>query len=102
MLVDAQADHITFQMIGAWNLVNQVIDSYTLWTQPQAHIPDAPKGLTESAVASDTVKLSWTDMSSNESGFKIEKSLDGTVFLPATTTGRNAMRGSVTGLLPGL
>src|SRR5438132_1572365 len=51
MLVDAQADHLTFQFIGAWDHAGQVIDSYTLYAQPAAHLPDPPSGLTASAVA---------------------------------------------------
>src|SRR5207244_7518035 len=78
MLVDAQADHITFQFIGAWDHAGQVIDSYTLYAQPAAHLPDAPSGLAAVAVAANQVNLSWTDNSSNETGFKIEQSLDGT------------------------
>src|SRR5207237_4377339 len=31
MLVEAQADHLTFQFIGAWDHAGQVIDSYPLY-----------------------------------------------------------------------
>ena len=39
-------------------------------------IPLAPSGLTATAVAGDEIDLSWTDNSSNEDGFKVERALD--------------------------
>src|SRR5437016_5481602 len=100
MLVDAQADHLTFQFIGAWAHAGQVIDSYTLYTQPAAHLPDPPGGLTASVVSAGQVNLTWTDDSSNEDAFTIEESTDGTTFTPVGTAGPNAMNSSVTGLSP--
>jgi hypothetical protein len=44
----------------------------------QGHVPegpDAPTGLTATAVAFDTVDLSWTDASSNETGFRVERAV---------------------------
>src|SRR5439155_20818104 len=35
------------------------------------------------------VDLSWKDNSANETGFEIERSTDGTIFLPLTTVGAN-------------
>src|SRR5688572_27721020 len=40
----------------------------------------APTNLTASAVSSTQINLSWTDTASNESGFRIERSPDGTTF----------------------
>ncbi len=40
--------------------------------------PAAPGGLTATADGQTSVKLAWTDNSTNETGFKIERSLDGT------------------------
>jgi subtilisin family serine protease len=36
-------------------------------------LPDAPSGLSATSVSSSVIKLSWTDNSDNESGFKIER-----------------------------
>jgi hypothetical protein len=58
----------------------------------------APTGLTAEAVSLFQVNLTWTDNSTNELGFKIERSLDGTTFtqiaqvLPNTTTYRDINR----------
>ncbi len=63
--------------------------------------PSAPTGLTANGVSSTQVDLSWTDTSSNENGFKIERktSIGGTyaqiATVPAGTTGY-----SNTGLTP--
>ena len=51
---------------------------------------DAPSGLTAVAAAADSVDLMWVDNSSNESGFKIYRSTDGTTFEPLMTVGANA------------
>ncbi len=40
--------------------------------------PTAPSSLTASPVSQTQIDLAWTDNNSNESGFKIERSLDGT------------------------
>jgi len=58
-------------------------------------IPSAPTNLQVSAVSAIQINLSWTDTSTNEDGFKVERSLDGTNFLqiaqllPTTTVYRN-------------
>ncbi|HUI06258.1 MAG TPA: fibronectin type III domain-containing protein, partial [Verrucomicrobiae bacterium] len=64
-------------------------------------MPDPPTNLLASVISSAQVNLSWLDGSTNESGFKVERSLDGIHFsqiaqvLPNVTIYRNA------GLFPG-
>ncbi len=41
-------------------------------------VPTVPGNLTATAASSSQINLSWIDTSSNETGFKIERSLDGT------------------------
>ncbi|MCX6334965.1 MAG: fibronectin type III domain-containing protein [Bacteroidia bacterium] len=41
-----------------------------------ASVPKAPSGLTATASSSSEINLSWTDNSNNETGFKIERSID--------------------------
>ena len=51
--------------------------------------PDAPSGLSATAVTHSLVQLTWNDLSSNESGFEIERSttgIGGTYTLLATVT----------------
>ncbi len=53
--------------------------------------PAAPTGMLASAQSDTQIRLSWTDNSSNESGFEVEQSLNGTTFttlasVPANVT----------------
>jgi subtilase family protein/fibronectin type III domain protein len=51
--------------------------------------PAAPSNLTATAINSTRIDISWTDNSSNETGFKIERSTDGTTFTQLVTTSAN-------------
>jgi len=52
-----------------------------------ATAPAAPSSLTASAASSTSVALRWTDNSSDESGFKVERSGDGVTFAEIATLG---------------
>src|ERR1017187_6634306 len=64
-------------------------------TTPPPSSPNVPANLLALVVSMNQVNLSWTDTSTNEAGFKIERSLDGTNFtqiaqlLPNTPNFRN-------------
>jgi hypothetical protein len=60
--------------------------------------PAAPSNLAVSAVASTRVDLAWTDNSSNETGFKVERSTDGVTFSQIATVGANVRSYASTGL----
>src|SRR5688572_21898967 len=66
-------------------------------TAPQTP-PAAPTGLTANAVSSRQIDLAWSDNSSNETGFEIERSTDGTNFTPRATVGANVTTFQDTGL----
>lgn len=51
--------------------------------------PAAPSSLTATAVSNSQVDLAWTDNATNEDGFVIERSPDGSAWAPAGTTGMN-------------
>jgi hypothetical protein len=55
-------------------------------TQPPA-VPNAPSSLVASSVAYNSLSLSWTDNSSDETGFKVERSMDGVNFTEIATLG---------------
>ena len=61
--------------------------------------PAAPTNLTATAVSSSQINLAWTDNSSNETGFAIERSPDGVTFAPLTTVGANVTTYQNTGLV---
>ena len=47
--------------------------------------PGAPTGLTATAVSKGQITIRWTDTASNEEGFKIERSSNGTTFTQIAT-----------------
>ena len=63
-----------------------------------ATAPAAPSSLTASAASSTSVTLRWTDNSSNESGFKVERSSDGVTFAEIATLGAGTTSYSDSGL----
>lgn len=66
-------------------------------TLPNA--PTAPSGLSATAIGQSQINLAWTDNSSNETGFKIERSPDGsTDWTQIGTAAANATSYNDTGL----
>jgi N-acetylneuraminic acid mutarotase len=64
--------------------------------------PLAPGGLTATAVSSTQIDLAWLDNSSNEQGFRIERSLDGIAFAEDDVTTSNVTARASTNLSPGI
>ena len=60
--------------------------------------PTAPTNLTASAVSSSQINLSWRDNASDEAGFRIERSPDGTAFAEIATVGANVTTYANTGM----
>src|SRR5262249_19191712 len=60
----------------------------------------APSNLTATAVSNSQINLTWTDNASNEDGFEIGRSLDGTNFTAIATNAENLTTYSDTGLSP--
>jgi hypothetical protein len=58
-------------------------------TQSNVQVPDAPTNLSLLLNTPTSVTLSWTDKSTNETGFKIEKKIDGGNFTTFATVGAN-------------
>ncbi len=71
---------------------------YPLSGEPQP--PAAPSDLSANAVSSSAISLSWVDNSGNETGFNIERSLDGTSFSPLASVGDDVTIYSDSGLNP--
>ncbi len=66
-----------FYKVYAFNGPGNSTDSNEISVTTLASLPAAPWGLTATAVSSCQINLAWTDNSTNETGFKIERSLDG-------------------------
>lgn len=64
-------------------------------------VPAAPSKLKLTAISRSQINLSWLDNSNNESGFMIERSLDGINFTQIAMVGPNVQTWSATGLLAG-
>ncbi len=60
--------------------------------------PGAPTNLSAAALSSSRIQLAWTDNSSNEAGFWIERSTNGSTFSPIAIAGVNATSYTVTNL----
>jgi len=60
--------------------------------------PAAPSNLVATAATSSKINLSWNDNSSNEAGFKLERSTDGVNFTQVATLAANTQSYSNTGL----
>src|ERR1041385_2440194 len=66
-----------------------------------APTPTAPGSLNFTSVGSNTMTIQWTDLSSNETGFVISRSLDGLTYTFDTKTAANATSYTPIGLTPG-
>jgi hypothetical protein len=56
---------------------NLVVYGSAATPAPQPTTPAAPSGLTAAAASANTINLTWADNSSNETGFRIERSSNG-------------------------
>ena len=72
--------------------------SNTASTATLPNPPSMPSGLAAAAADSSDINLSWTDNSTNETGFKIEQSPDGSTWSEITTVGANATSFTASGL----
>jgi hypothetical protein len=78
------------------NLAKQVIPTAAL--RPPSAVPAAPSNLTGTPLSHSSVRLNWTDNSTTETGFKVERSLDGVTYTTIATTAANATTFTDTGL----
>lgn len=65
---------------------------------PRPTLLSAPSNLSATAVSPTQVDLAWTDNTTLESGYEIQRSTDNASFVPAGSAGADATRASVTAL----
>lgn len=70
-------------------------------TSPTTTIPVSPSGLSATVVSSTQINLSWSDNSSNETGFTIERKTATGAYSPITTTSANTTTYNDLSLQPG-
>ncbi len=63
-------------------------------------LPNAPKSLTAKAMTKSRIDLKWADMSANEDGFSVRRSLDGINFTPLATLAPGLVAYTDEGLAP--
>ncbi len=93
----------TFKKLVAEALVLGVCNYYGVTcsnvTQPPTRTPSAPSNLSAASASSNQIDLTWKDNSDNESGFKIERSPNGSSgWTQITTVGANVTSHSNSGL----
>jgi hypothetical protein len=77
----------------------KTLDQLTNPTPPPTQTtPIAPSTLTASALSGSQIRLNWKDNSSDETGFKIERSTNGSSWSQIATVGANATTYTATGL----
>jgi formylglycine-generating enzyme required for sulfatase activity len=80
-----------YYRVCAFNAAGDSSYSNVANATPGVSPPSAPSALGASALSVSSIRLTWTDNSSNETGFKIERSPDGsTGWTELTTTAANA------------
>jgi hypothetical protein len=88
--------------VFAYNRRGDSPASNTVTVTTLAGPPAAPSGLAATGISTTQINLAWTDNSSNETGFDVERSSNGTSsWSLQTTTGANAVSFSNTGLPAG-
>lgn len=60
-------------------------------TATVATLPNPPSNLVANAISSTQVNLSWVDNSNNETGFRLERSLDGVTWTEFAVTSSNSL-----------
>lgn len=69
-------------------------------TPPCGTPPNAPTNLTLTVISSTQINLNWTDNSNNESGFKIERKVEGGLYSEISSVSANVTSYNDTSLLP--
>jgi len=86
---------------GEWATASQRPKLTVTYTEGSTTPPSAPSNLTATAVSSTQINLSWSDNSTNETGFKIEQKIGSSgTYAQIATVGANVVTYSVSGLSP--
>ncbi|MFA5794913.1 MAG: fibronectin type III domain-containing protein [Candidatus Brocadiia bacterium] len=88
-----------YYRIRAYNTAgDSAYSNETYATTPAATVPNAPTSLVATIITSFRIDLTWTDNANNESGFKIERSPDGTTYTLMANVNTNVRSYSDTSL----
>ncbi|HTL58973.1 MAG TPA: LamG-like jellyroll fold domain-containing protein [Candidatus Limnocylindrales bacterium] len=98
-LTPAQVAQIRFDYFPSTQYPAKILPTGEVVPNPSG-APLVPDGLTAQGISANQINLAWTDNSLDETGFKIERSLDGTNFTQIATVVTNTTNYSDTGLSP--
>jgi fibronectin type 3 domain-containing protein len=87
-----------YYRVAAFNAAGNSGYSNTASVAGASGPPAAPSKISATAVSASQINLKWQDNSTNETGFAIERSLDGVSFSPLNTVGTNVTAYADTGL----
>ncbi|MGI8906633.1 MAG: family 10 glycosylhydrolase [Candidatus Sumerlaeaceae bacterium] len=92
-----------FYVVRATNAVGASANSNeaSATTQAAPALPNAPSGLTATAVAGRKINLAWTDNSTNEDNFVVERKVGTGAYSVVATLGANVTSYTSTGLTKG-
>ena len=96
----ASSDVYYYYKIRAYNVGGYSLYSNIDWGIAASAVPSDPSSLTASSTTSTTLAFTWTDNSSNEENFRIERSDNGVDFTEIITTTFNVTGYTDTGLTP--
>jgi len=85
--------------VRAYNIAGDAASNEISATTNGVTPPTAPSGLTATAISSSQINLSWTDNSSNEDGFYIDRKQGTGTFTQIASVGANVKTYSNTGLI---
>ncbi|MEO6435622.1 MAG: metallophosphoesterase, partial [Tepidisphaeraceae bacterium] len=98
MLVESTATSINFKF---YKRTGELLDEQTIGTATPS-TPTAPSALATLPISSSQIRLNWTDNSSNETGFRVERSTEGTNFSEIATTAAGVATYTDSGRTPGV
>jgi hypothetical protein len=98
-LTPAQVSQIRFDFFPSLQYTAKILPTGEVVPNPSG-VPYAPDGLSALGISGSQINLTWTDNSIDETGFKIERSPDGSNFVQIATVAANATSYFDTGLTP--
>jgi hypothetical protein len=95
---DLDAGETYFFRVQARNGAGTSAFSNTADATTAAAVPNAPEDLLATALSTSEIRLTWRDRSTDETGFVVEISQNGTTFTPLLTLAANAQIATVSNL----
>jgi cellulose 1,4-beta-cellobiosidase len=100
--IDSTASNGTtfYYVVSAVNPGGESGNSNEASATPSQLPPAAPTGLSATVISRTQINLTWTDNATNEDGFKVERSNNGTGFVQIAVVGSNVTTFANTSLTP--